>query len=108
MPIEDRFKQPVIIALAKRAANRCSNPDCGAITSGPADDPSKAVNIGEAAHIYGAIGGFGQLVEVRRQVGLAELAEQFRQCLFIMDRCFAALSSSGLIASAENPFDDIG
>ncbi len=36
-----------------RAANCCSNPDCGAITSGPADDPSSSVNVGEAAHIYG-------------------------------------------------------
>lgn len=54
MPTEDRFKQAVIITLAKRAANICSNPDCRAITSGPADDPEKAVNVGEAAHIYGA------------------------------------------------------
>ncbi|WP_074268433.1 HNH endonuclease [Paraburkholderia phenazinium] len=54
MAIEDRFKQSVIATLAKRAANRCSNPACGAITSGPTDDPNDAVNVGEAAHIYGA------------------------------------------------------
>lgn len=54
MSIEDRFKQPVISTLAKRAANRCSNPDCGAITSGPTDNPNDSVNVGEAAHIYGA------------------------------------------------------
>lgn len=54
MAIEDRFKQAVIVTLAKRAANRCSNPDCGAITSGPTDEPDGAVNVGEAAHIYGA------------------------------------------------------
>ncbi|HDR9148184.1 TPA: HNH endonuclease [Burkholderia vietnamiensis] len=54
MSIEDRFKQPVIAILVKRAANRCSNPDCGAITSGPTADPNDAVNVGEAAHIYGA------------------------------------------------------
>lgn len=54
MSIEDRFKQPVIAILVKRAANRCSNPDCGAITSGPTEDPNDAVNVGEAAHIYGA------------------------------------------------------
>ena len=34
MAVEDRFKQSVIVTLAKRAANRCSNPNCGAITSG--------------------------------------------------------------------------
>jgi hypothetical protein len=50
----DRFKQSVIVTIARRAAHRCSNPDCGAITSGPSDDPAKAVNVGVAAHIYGA------------------------------------------------------
>src|SRR3546814_567913 len=40
-------------ALGKRAALRCSNPDCGVMTSGPSAEPSGAVNIGEAAHIYG-------------------------------------------------------
>lgn len=40
--------------LAKRAANWCSNPECRALTSGPSDAPEKAINIGEAAHIYGA------------------------------------------------------
>lgn len=51
---ENRFRQAVVATLAKRAANRCSNPDCGAITSGPTDDRNDAVNIGVAAHIYGA------------------------------------------------------
>lgn len=51
---EDRFTRAIINTLAKRAANRCSNPDCGAITSGPSDKPTAAVNVGEAAHIYGA------------------------------------------------------
>lgn len=27
---------------------------CGAITIGPADEPNGTVNVGEAAHIYGA------------------------------------------------------
>lgn len=54
MAIEDRFKQAVVATIAKRAANRCSNPDCGAVTSGPTDHPSGVVNVGEAAHIYGA------------------------------------------------------
>lgn len=51
---EDRFKQAIVLTLAKRAANRCSNPDCGAITSGPSENPTASVNVGEAAHIYGA------------------------------------------------------
>ena len=54
MNSQDRFKQAVILTLAKRAANRCSNPDCGALTSGPSDHPDRSVNVGQAAHIYGA------------------------------------------------------
>ncbi|POA33365.1 MULTISPECIES: HNH endonuclease [unclassified Pseudomonas] len=54
MSTDDRFKQSVIATLAKRAANRCANPDCGAVTSGPTSEPNGSVNVGEAAHIYGA------------------------------------------------------
>jgi hypothetical protein len=54
MSIENRFRQSVILTLARRSANRCANPECGALTSGPADEPTGSVNLGEAAHIYGA------------------------------------------------------
>ncbi|VWC20530.1 putative lipoprotein [Burkholderia aenigmatica] len=54
MASEDRFKQLIITTLAKRSAYRCANPDCGTITSGPTEDPNNAINVGEAAHIYGA------------------------------------------------------
>jgi hypothetical protein len=54
MANEDRFKQTVIVTLAKRAGNRCSNPDCSALTSGPADNPAASINVGQAAHIFGA------------------------------------------------------
>ncbi|CAE6946358.1 hypothetical protein R69608_05543 [Paraburkholderia nemoris] len=54
MASEDRFSKLVVATLSKRSANRCANPDCGAVTSGPTDDPNGAVNVGEAAHIYGA------------------------------------------------------
>jgi hypothetical protein len=57
MANDDRFKQTVVATIAKRAANRCSNPDCGALTSGPTEDPAGAINVGEAAHIYGAHAG---------------------------------------------------
>lgn len=43
--------------LAKRAAQLCSNPDCRTTTSGPTADPLKAINIGEAAHIFGSLPG---------------------------------------------------
>ncbi|HEX8585111.1 MAG TPA: HNH endonuclease [Allosphingosinicella sp.] len=50
----NRFTKPIIATLAKRAANRCSNPDCGALTSGPARKRTASVNVGEGAHIFGA------------------------------------------------------
>lgn len=51
---EERFTRAVVELVAKRAANICSDPDCRALTSGPADDPVKSTSVGEAAHIYGA------------------------------------------------------
>jgi len=52
--MRDDFSREVKEALANRVAKRCSYPDCGAVTSGPQDDPRKAVNLGVAAHITGA------------------------------------------------------
>jgi len=52
--MRDEFPKDVQRVLAQRVANRCSNPDCGAITSGPQEDESKAVNLGVAAHITAA------------------------------------------------------
>ena len=40
--------------VAARAGYRCSNPNCRKQTSGPQADPTKAVNIGVAAHITAA------------------------------------------------------
>jgi len=40
--------------LAKRVAQRCSNIGCRQPTSGPQEDPTKAINIGVAAHITAA------------------------------------------------------
>jgi hypothetical protein len=40
--------------LALRAGNRCSEPNCRALTSGPQVDDAKALNVGVAAHITGA------------------------------------------------------
>ena len=51
---DDRFSRAVVETIAKRAANMCSNPDCKALTTGPAEQDDKSVTIGEAAHIFGA------------------------------------------------------
>lgn len=48
------FPRATVDTLAKRAGNLCSNPDCRALTSGPAEDEARALNVGEGAHIYGA------------------------------------------------------
>lgn len=50
----DEFSDAVKRVLASRVGNRCSNPECRALTSGPQDDPAKAVNLGVAAHITAA------------------------------------------------------
>jgi len=48
------FSAKVAEALAKRAAQTCSNPACRRPTSAPHSEDSKATNLGEAAHIKGA------------------------------------------------------
>jgi hypothetical protein len=54
----DDFSTPVKKALADRVGHLCSNLECRALTTGPQDDPGKAVNLGVAAHITAAsIGG---------------------------------------------------
>lgn len=59
--------------LARRVAYRCSNPECRKPTSGPQSDPSKAVNLGVAAHITAASPGGPRfdatLVESKRVSG---------------------------------------
>lgn len=42
--------------IAKRAAYRCSYPDCNATLIGPGLEPDAVENIGECAHIYAAAG----------------------------------------------------
>ncbi len=55
--MRDDFTEEVKRTLSNRAGSRCSNPDCFASTSGPQDDPTKAVNVGVAAHITAAAEG---------------------------------------------------
>lgn len=52
--MRDDFLESIKIILSRRVGNRCSNPDCRALTSGPQEDPSKCTNIGVAAHITAA------------------------------------------------------
>jgi hypothetical protein len=52
--LRDDFPESIKNVLAKRVGFRCSNPGCRQLTSGPQTDPSKAVNVGVAAHITAA------------------------------------------------------
>jgi hypothetical protein len=55
--MRDDFREDVKQAVADRVGNLCSNPQCRALTSGPQDDPAKALNVGVAAHITSAAPG---------------------------------------------------
>lgn len=56
----DEFPLAVKIALADRAGNVCSYPECAIPTSGPSDEgPMATANTGIAAHIAAASGGPG-------------------------------------------------
>jgi len=55
--MRDDFSEEVKRILAYRVATSCSNPECSADTSGPQIDPSKALNVGVAAHITSAAPG---------------------------------------------------
>jgi len=48
------FPSATKLVIAKRAAYRCSMPDCDRVTIGPSGDPRGVVGTGVAAHIYGA------------------------------------------------------
>ena len=52
--MRDDFPEDVKRAVAARVGYRCSRPTCRALTSGPQVDPSRALNIGVAAHITAA------------------------------------------------------
>jgi len=71
--MRDDFDARTKEILARRVGYRCSNPGCRQLTSGPQEDPTKAVNIGVAAHITAASEGGprydpGLLAKERRSV----------------------------------------
>ncbi len=50
----DDFSAGTKLELARRVGNRCSNPNCRTITTGPHTDDSKSISVGEASHITAA------------------------------------------------------
>src|ERR1700678_1859052 len=55
--MSDDFSDSTKRTIAARAAYLCSNPECHVPTSGPQDDPGRAINLGVAAHITAASAG---------------------------------------------------
>lgn len=54
---DDEFSPATRRKLAARAAHRCSQPGCRAVTTGPGADPDTVVDVGMAAHITAAAPG---------------------------------------------------
>ena len=50
----DEFNEKTKRIIQERVGNRCSNPNCKCLTSGPNADQEKATRIGVAAHITAA------------------------------------------------------
>ena len=50
----DAFVEDVTRATAARAADRCSNPNCRKLTSGPHNDRRRSLTLGLAVHIAAA------------------------------------------------------
>ncbi|CDG89511.1 hypothetical protein [Xenorhabdus bovienii] len=52
--MNDRFTEKTKRVIQERVGNRCSNPDCNILTSGPNAHPEKSTKTGVAAHITAA------------------------------------------------------
>lgn len=52
--MRDDFTEKIKRVIQDRAGNRCSNPDCRVLTSGPNAHPEKSTKTGVAAHITAA------------------------------------------------------
>src|SRR5262245_25841622 len=75
-----RFKTETVETLGKRAGMLCSNPDCGALTSGPTNEETGLVNIGEAAHIYGLTSNSARYKEGLTQAELSDITNGIWLC----------------------------
>jgi hypothetical protein len=86
--MRDDFSVQTKRALALRVGYRCSRPDCGALTSGPQEEPSKAVNVGVAAHITAASRGgprFDPLLTLAERAAAANGIWVCQNCAKLID-----------------------
>lgn len=99
------FSKTTIDTLSRRAALRCSNPDCDKLTTGPNSEESKATNIGEAAHIYGAREGTARYREVMTDEERAAISNGIwlcRDCHGLIDKDKHSYSDTLLFMWKEN------
>jgi hypothetical protein len=78
--MDERFSRQTADTIAKRAGNICSNPDCQAITTGPAETPNRSVNVGEAAHIFGANPGSARFEERMSSIERSDITNAIWLC----------------------------
>lgn len=98
------FSKNTVETLAKRAAYKCSNPDCQISTVGPNSDPQKAITVGEAAHIYGAREGakrFRATMSVDARAEITNAIWLCRNCHKLIDTDEKKYSSELLFAWRE-------
>jgi len=96
-----KFTTKIIDTLSKRAANWCSNPECRVLTAGPSEIPEKSVNIGEAAHIYGAKAG-----AARYQVDMSDTARsEITNAIWLCRNCHKLVDNDPVRFPAELLFN---
>jgi hypothetical protein len=98
------FNQKTIDVLGKRAAFKCSNPDCRITTIGPNTDPTKSTTIGEAAHIFGARVGSKRFDTNMNDAARAEITNAIwlcRNCHKLIDTDAGKYTASILFAWRE-------
>jgi hypothetical protein len=86
--MRDDFTTAVKDVLAKRSGMLCCNPNCRKPTSGPRDNPLKAVNIGVAAHITAAAFGgprFDPKIEPEERASIGNAIWLCQNCAKLID-----------------------
>jgi hypothetical protein len=97
--VRDDFSEKTKETLAKRVGMHCSNPQCRKLTSGPRADPTKALNIGVAAHVTAAAPGGARydpsLSYRERHLAMSELREAAHfQTIVVCDKVSPFLTKS--------------
>jgi hypothetical protein len=111
----DDFPESTKRALAARVNHRCSNPDCGAPTSGPQVERGKALNVGVAAHIRGAASGGPRFVATMTPQERADISNGVwlcQTCAKLVDndqtRFTATVLQTWKVAAEQAALEEIG